>query len=397
MKEEKCLCLSGDMPNPGERKSKRVEEKLRIQMKENHRAGTFPPSNFYPELVHKLNGPLATVIGYAQLLLLRELDPEVKKELGQIIKEAHRASQILKDHMNLIRREKPRKEVADLNSLIDAVLEDKTLQLKLRKIDVVREPSPNIPLIQVDPKQIMQVLLNLINNAEEAISEFRGFGEIKVKTYMRKDTIEIVISDDGPGIQQENIPKIFDPFFTTKVNRTGLGLAISRGILEEHDGTLRVESERGRGATFVITLPITVIESKEKEKRQRLERDLKGMKGLVIDDDLNIVNMISMYLEEQGCVISTATDIKIALSVVEALTFIEEFDFIICDIKMPEMSGIDFFHVVEKKTPILKDRIIFSTGDVLSDATREFICSIPNPYIEKPFNLSELKEIIKKM
>ncbi|MBS3921147.1 MAG: response regulator [Deltaproteobacteria bacterium] len=342
----------------------------------------FNVRNALPELIHKLNNSLAIVIGYAQLSLNRIIDPEVKKELGEIIKEAQRASQNVRDYVSLMKKERPRREIQDINVLIEAVLEKKITGLNSKNINVVKQLSPNIPLTYLDPEQIQQVLLNLINNAEKAVSESPGFGEIQIKTRRIKDQIEITISHDGRGTQEIV---------------TGQELAISNHIIAEHGGTMRQENEWGKGATFIVTLPITVVERKKREKTESDKRDLKGMKGLVIDDDHNIVNMTSMYLEEQGCEISTATDTKIAISILEALSSIEEFDFIICDIKMPEVSGIDFYEIVEKKWPILKDRIIFSTGDILGDPTRAFINSVPNPCLEKPFHLTDLKEAINKL
>lgn len=354
----------------------------------------FTLEDFIPELVYKLNNHLAPVIGYAQLLLPKTIDPEAKRHLEKIIEEAQQASQIIKDLVNFARKRKSKKEVVDINDLIEAVFEMKTPQLNLRQIDVVKELSPSIPPTQVDPKQIQQVLLNLINNAEEAISEFHGFGELRVKTCVTEGQIEIIISDDGPGIPKESISKIFAPFFTTKGKGIGLGLRISYDILIEHGGAMRVESEWGKGATFIITLPIIEVEGeKKKEKEKSVEKDLKGMKGLVIDDDPTLLNFVFKYLELEGCEILTAPDVKTALNIIEG----KDFDFVICDMKMPEMNGSDFYRIVKEKKPSLSNRIIFSTGDVLSDTTRVFIDSVTNPYIEKPFNLSELKEVITKL
>ena len=338
--------------------------------------------NALPQLVHKLNNCLASVIGYAQLSLNRTTDPELQKQLGEIIKEAQKASQIIRDHVSLMKQEKPIREIQDINVLIEAVLEKKITGLNSKNINVVRKLSPSLPLTYLDPKQIQQVFLNLINNAEKAISESGGFGEIQITTRKIEDRVEIMISHNGRGTQE---------------TVAGQELGISYDILSEHGGTMKQESEWGRGATFIVTLPITVLERKKRENGERVKKDLKGMKGLVIDDDTNIVNMTSTFLEELGCEISTATDMKIAISLLEALGSIEEFDFIICDIKMPEMSGIDFYNIVQKKWPILKDRIIFSTGDILGDQTGMFINSVPNPCLEKPFNLTDLKEAINKL
>ena len=216
-----------------------------------------------PDLVHKLNGPLASVLGYTQLLLDKVTDREVKEDVEKIIEEAQRASQIIKGLVIFTKKREPRIEPVDLNEIVERVLERKTHQLNLRNIDVVKELSPSIPMTKADPRQIQQVLLNLIGNAEEAITAFHGFGEVRVKTRVEGRQIKIVISDDGPGIPEENIAEIFDPFFTTKGRGVGLGLSISNDILVEHDGTLRVESRYGVGTTFIVALPIIEIEEKE--------------------------------------------------------------------------------------------------------------------------------------
>jgi len=349
--------------------------------------------NLIPGLVHKLNNHLASIIGYGQLLLPKLIDPVIKKDLHRIIEEARQASQVIKDLVNFARKRKPQKETEDINGLVESVLEMKIPELNLKKINVVKQLSPFLPFTQVDPKQIQEVLFYLINNSEEAISGFHGFGEIRVKTRVVESQIEIIVSDDGPGIQKEDISKLTDPFFTTKGRGVGLGLAISNDILSAHGGTMRVESEWGKGATFIITLPIIVGEGKmEKDERKAPERDLRGLKGLVIDDDPSILEVVSEYLERVGCKISTAEDVRTALNIVED----EDFDFVICDMKMPVMGGSDFYEIIKQKKPSLKDRIIFSTGDLLGETTRVFIDSVMNPYIEKPFDLNELKEVIIK-
>ena len=372
---------------------KRLEKERAVENQRTQVEEMADLQNLIPGLVHKLNNHLASIIGYGQLLLPKLIDPVIKKDLNRIIEEARQASQVIKDLVNFARKRKPQKETEDINGLVESVLEMKIPELNLKKINVVKQLSPFLPFTQVDPKQIQEVLFYLINNAEEAISGSHGFGEIRVKTRVVERQIEIIVSDDGPGIQKENISKLTDPFFTTKGKGIGLGLAISNDILSAHGGTMRVQSEWGKGAIFIITLPIIVGEGKrDKDEGKGPERDLRGLKGLVIDDDPSILEVVSEYLERVGCKISTAEDVRTALNIVED----EGFDFVICDMKMPVMGGSDFYEIIKAKKPSLKDRIIFATGDLLGETTRVFIDSVMNPYIEKPFNLSELKEVIIK-
>ncbi|MBM4308492.1 MAG: response regulator [Deltaproteobacteria bacterium] len=348
--------------------------------------------NLIPWLVHRLNTHLSSVLGYAQLLLPKKLDPESKKELEKVIDEAQRASDVIKDLVDFTRRRRPQKKVINLNELIESLLETKIQELNLRNIRLLKELSPSIPFTHVDPEQICQALANLINYSEGTITEFHGFGQIRVKTCETEGQVKIIISDDGPGIPPENISKIFDPFLTMIKGRgTGLELAISHDTVIEHGGTVKVESEWGKGTTFIITLPIVEGQvKKKKEEGKQTEVNLSGLKGLVVDDDPSILEVVSEYLERVGCKISTAENVRSALNIVEE----EDFDFVICDMKMPVMSGSDFYEIIKVKKPSLKDRIIFSTGDLLGETTRVFIDSVMNPYIEKPFDLNELKEII---
>jgi CheY-like chemotaxis protein len=256
----------------------------------------------------------------------------------------------------------------------------------------VKELSASIPRTLIDVRQIEQALINLIANAEEAILEFHGIGKIEIKTRVVEGQIEIVIKDDGPGISKKNLPRIFDPFFTTKAKGTGLGLTVSYDIIAEHGGVLRVESEWGKGTFFIITLPIIEVQD-GKQNEVRIEKSLKGTKGLVIDDEPSFLDSVLKYLRLEGSEVVPAVDAKTALNIIES----KDFDFVICDIKMPGISGPDFYRIIREKRLFLCDRIIFMTGDLLSDTTRAFLDSVTNPNIEKPFNLDELKEIIVKM
>jgi len=346
--------------------------------------------DFIPWLVYRLNMHLSSVVGYAQLLLSKASDSESTRDLEKIIEEAHRASQVIKDLLDFNRKKRLKKEVVDLNKLIESVIEEKIRKLSFSNIKVVKELSPNLPLTLVDPEQIRQALVNIINESEEGIREFHGFGEIRVKTSEVGGQIEIVISDDGPGIPTEEASRVFDPFFTWIRGRgTGLELALSREIVMNHGGTMRFESEWGKGSTFILTLPVSRVKG-ERERALGAEKSLIGLKGLVIDDDINILEIVSKYFEEMGCEIVTSSDARMALNILEE----KEFDFVICDVVMPEMNGIDFYRILEERRPSLVDRVIFSTGDIMRESTQGFLESLPNLHITKPFDLNRLKEII---
>jgi signal transduction histidine kinase/CheY-like chemotaxis protein len=341
--------------------------------------------------VHDLNNLLSSILGYAQLLAPKAVDQESKEDIEKIISETDRASHMVKNLAAFSNKRSPKKEVVELRELIEATLDQKAYELNLRNIQVSKEFAVALPPISIDPRQIQQVLVNLINNAEEAISEYHGFGEIKVSVQAAEAAVRIIISDDGPGIPEETKSKMFDPFFVAKGKGPGLGMSTAYRIVAAHGGKIEVESQWGSGTTFTITLPMPEMKKEEeREKKMQPRKELQGRNGLVIDDEWAVRALVSKFLGNEGCRIESAQDVKTALNLIEEI----EFDFIICDMKMPELGGEEFYKMIQDKKPLLKDKIIFFTGDILGHETKTFIDSTKNPYLEKPFVLKDLKKAV---
>src|SRR5262249_728175 len=159
--------------------------------------------------------------------------------------------------------------------------------------EVVTKLDPELPLAMVDPHQVQQVVVNIINNARQAMESHQPKGRLNVTTESQGDFVRVIIQDNGPGIPEENLSKIFDPFCTTKEvgQGTGLGLSLCYGIIKEHGGRIVPRSKPGEGATFVIELPITheaanVVEEKRPPPPDVANpREGAGIKVLVIDDE----------------------------------------------------------------------------------------------------------------
>lgn len=348
---------------------------------------------FIPWMIYRVNMHLSSVVGYTELLLSRVSESEFRRELERIVEEAHQASQVMKDLLDFVRKRKLKKDVVDLNRVVESVIGEEMDKLRLSNIKVVRELSSELPLTLGDARQIRQALKNIMDYAGEAIREFHGFGEIRVKTSEVQGQIKIIISDDGPGIPSGEISRVFDPLFTwSRRGGTGLELALCRSIIVDHGGKMEVESEWGKGSTFILTLPVWRVES-EREGAGEAEKSLIGLRGLFIDDDINILEIVSKYFGEMGCEILTVPDARMALRILEE----REFDFVVCDVVMPEMDGREFYHILKQRRPSLIDRVIFSTGDIMRESTREFLESLPNPHIEKPFDLDALREVIIRL
>jgi signal transduction histidine kinase len=171
-----------------------------------------------------------------------------------------RAARIVGDLLIFARRQRPERRRVDLNELIRSALNLHGSQLELNKIRLVTNLEPT-PAIWADAHQLQQVFLNLFSNAIHAMKTSHGHGTLTVRSAHRDSDVMVDVEDDGPGIAPEHLGRIFDPFFTTKPvgEGTGLGLSLSHGIIERHGGTIQVESEPGKGATFVIDLPLVPV------------------------------------------------------------------------------------------------------------------------------------------
>jgi CheY-like chemotaxis protein len=244
-----------------------------------------------------------------------------------------------------------------------------------------------------DPNQLQQVFLNIILNAEQAMGKAHGKGQLIVRTRVKKEgVIEISFTDTGPGIPKEIIGKIFDPFFTTKPvgEGTGLGLPVAYGIIKEHGGRIYALSEEGKGATFIIELPILKEEPAiPKEERIPEIPKVKGKKILVVEDEELIINMIKGVLEEEEHRVDVASNGEEALAKIDT----NSYDLIVCDIKMPYINGKQFYNEVKAKNSVFAERFIFITGDP-SDETVSFINETGNRFLEKPFQIGEFKNLI---
>ncbi len=210
-------------------------------------------------VAHEINNPLTGIIGYTEMLLMKNPDETMNRYLKNIYDSALRCKRIVENMLTFSRQKSAINNPENINDIIDRTVELHEYWLKSTNIEIVKNYE-EVPFVSVDHQQIQQILLNLIINAEQAIADTDRRGRIEFSTSFRKKSKNILIkvSDNGNGIPQDILPKIFDPFFTTKpVNKgTGLGLSIAHGIIAEQGGTIEAKSESGKGTSFTIKLPV---------------------------------------------------------------------------------------------------------------------------------------------
>ena len=210
-------------------------------------------------VAHEINNPLTGVLTNASLLLEDlEADDPKKDDVQVIVNETIRCREIVKRLLDFARQTKPLKKETNINSLIENIVLLVRNQTSFRNINIERHLAENVPDIMADSDQIQQVFINFILNASDAMPK-GGTLKIDSRLMDNDEYVEIKFADNGTGISEENKNRIFDPFFTTKESGTGLGLSITYGIVEQHGGTIHVESEIGKGTTFIVQLPIKAI------------------------------------------------------------------------------------------------------------------------------------------
>ena len=349
-------------------------------------------------VAHELNNPLTAIMGFSDYLLDKDLPEKVKKQLKMINEASQRSKRIIDNLLTFARAYKPEKKYRDLNGVITGTIDLKDYQLRVNSIDVELNLDPSLPKTMLDEHQLQQVFLNLINNAQHAIAEKGVGGRISIKTTFEDNIIRATVSDTGKGIPDDSLKKIFDPFFTTKEvgAGTGLGLSISYGIIKEHGGNIYAKSRPGEGATFIIELPVIktaedpTLAATSTPEKSHLSK--KGSRALVLDDEALILSLINVVLADSGFHVDTAATGDAALKLLSE----HAYDLIISDFKMPGMNGKEFYHKVKSIKPEAANKIIFISGDSVSDETQAFLKDTGNLFLKKPFTIEELNKIISE-
>ncbi|MCX6354657.1 MAG: PAS domain S-box protein [Candidatus Aureabacteria bacterium] len=231
---------------------KRMEEEL-IQKEKLSALGELVAS-----IAHELNNPLTGVLGYAEIMQQYECPKGLKQDLHRLYKEAIRCQCLVKNLLTFARKTLPHKDFSDINELIKSSVELKAYQFKADQIEFIINLGANLPTVLIDPHQMQQVLLNILNNAHFALLEKRRSRRITITSAAKGGRVYVRIGNNGPHIPEERIEKIFDPFYSTKEfgKGTGLGLSIAQGIVKDHGGEIVVASEEGKETVFTVEIPI---------------------------------------------------------------------------------------------------------------------------------------------
>ncbi len=370
-------------------------------------------------VAHEINNPLAYVMTNLEMVGARRLPPVVAR-LRELETEA--ASQLADEVSRAIAMidvaregsERMRDIVRDLRTFTRAADEEKRAAVDVRRVldasinlawneirhraRLVKEYD-DVPPIVANEARLGQVFLNLLVNAAQALQVGAASENvIRVATSTdRAGHVIVEVSDTGPGIPEEILDRIFDPFFTTKPVGvgTGLGLWICQGIVTSLGGHITAESKPGSGATFRVLLPsATTVEqmSAQPPRVAPAAPPPKRLRLLVVDDEIAIGRTLAIALSDEFEV-STATSGREALALLEDGG--TEFDVVLCDLMMPDVSGMDVYERVVVHAPALARRFVFVTGGAFTDRARAFVERVQTPVIEKPFDLTTLPDLLR--
>jgi PAS domain S-box-containing protein len=358
-------------------------------------------------VAHEINNPLTHLILNLDWLA-RKLSEGAREHEGadafaEILQEARRGAKrvanIVRELRTFSRADGETKGAVDLAAVVRSAVKIAGHEIEPRaRLSLALAAAP---YIYANEGRLEQVVINLLLNAAQALPQERtATNEIRVS--VRGDSrgyAVLEISDNGEGIAPEVLPRIFDPFFTTKPPGvgTGLGLSICHGIVTSLGGQITVESVPSEGTTFRVAFPgaVTSLESEPPPPPVDRSSARSGPRArvLVIDDEIQIASTLRELL-------SVHHDVLAATSAADALAALDEgkdFDVIFCDLMMPAMSGIELYERIRTERSGLEQRIVFMTGAAFTTHAAEFLASVANRCLEKPFNLQLVEGIISEM
>jgi len=320
-------------------------------------------------------------------------------------RQARRAARIVQNLLEFSRPASPQKKVLDLNNIIDRTLQLHEHSLRRNSIEVDFRPFPGLPPITGDANQLIQVFLNLISNAEQAIREVRQSGRIQIRLGQSLNRVFATVQDDGVGIKPEALARIFDPFFTTKRpgGGTGLGLSICMSIVREHSGNIEAESLPAGGAAFTVSFPpspqgsgVGVPRGSDSSSDTGEIKSLSFLRNrsiLVLDDEESIRMLLSEGLAAHGLKVECAATAEQALSLILG----NKFDAILCDLKLagsgPNADGYGVAQRLRIAAGPNRPEVIFMSGDVIGEEGGRSGLRADHA-LQKPFRISDVLSVL---
>lgn len=353
-------------------------------------------------VANELNNPLASLLAVAELQASSPtMLPQDRRAIEQICEQARRASRIVSQLLDTT-GEAPQtageRQIVDVNALIRRAIDLHGYGLREHGIVVDFIAAPELPPISGDTIQLQQAVSNLLVNAEEALIGHDGERRIRVLTRAGEKSVEVQVSDSGPGITSHHLSRIFEPMFTTRSEQgnRGLGLTISHAIVRDHGGSLEVHSQPGDGAAFTMSFPVTaaVAAPAPTDGSATAGEEATSTRSLLlIEDEVTLRSAIGRFLRNTGYTVDVAEGGSEALDLLADRSY----DLILLDLRMKGLTGEQVFEMIESRDPDQARRVVFMTGDLHSATASRFIRMTGRPVLAKPFTLLELETRVAQL
>ena len=357
-------------------------------------------------VAHEINNPLAAALtnlhmaveAMPSLVVSPESEAdrnEVEEELRDALEASERLRDIVRDLKIFSRTPETSLGPVDIQRILESSLRMAWNELKHRA-RVVRKFQP-VPLVHGDESRLGQVFLNLVINAVQAMEEgHAGTNTITISTALdSRGRVEVEVADTGSGMSPEVLAHLFTPFYTTKPVGvgTGLGLSICNRIVQALGGEIMVESEAGKGSNFRVFLPASDAAGTPR-RPSRIRRPIASLSAriLAIDDEPIVGTALKRVMGKDNEVV-TETSARKAL---QRIRDGEHFDLILCDLMMPDMTGVDFYNELRSFAPERAADIVFMTGGAFTPKARSFLETVNNERLEKPFDMTTLKNLVQE-
>lgn len=342
-------------------------------------------------VAHELNNPLTAIIGFSELLAMEPLPGQAAEHVDVIQREAHRAGNIVRDLLVIARPAPVTHAPVSLRSMLHHLEKVRRPEWENRGITVSIDVPFEDPPLTGNEHQLMQVLVNLLSNAERAVE---GVPEPRIDLRVRQceGQVHLDVADNGSGMDAATQARIFEPFFTTRkgAGGTGLGLSLSYTIIQSHNGRIAVESTPGAGTRFTIMLP-TESTGAEEEQAPGQDADApQGARVLVVDDEPSLRDVCRRLVAAIGHQCATAGSAQEAIAMARR----ESFDVILCDFRLGPESAEMVVRRFADEAPHLVPRTVIATGATTEPGVLELAAEYNLPLIAKPYGMNELREAI---
>jgi len=335
-------------------------------------------------IAHEIKNPLTVVMGLIGLIKRKPSDEGMGRDLDMCLRNCDRINQIIKNLRNLYTPSQAAYRPVSLRTVIDEALSLTQLRSDFRGITLQTDLLAEGPQVSGDDSQILQVFINLLNNAVQAMPTG---GTLTVQSTVEDGEALVFVRDTGVGIPRDDLPRLFDAFFTTRPSGegTGLGLTISSTIVANHGGVIEVASELGSGTIFTVRMPLL-----GDRAGATTDEDGAGPRVLVLDDETDILYWVDTLLSEAGMRVTTSDDPDQALRLLER----HEYDVMLIDAKMPAQDGVALFrNVIAARYPLMK--VVLFTGSESADNDKLKSLGFFG-LVEKPCNGDRLVEVIRR-